>query len=171
MSADTIIAACAVVIAAASLFLAIRLGIESRRHERLATTPILRVDRCVAYPGELRLAFSNQGIGPAILDRYRIRIPSGEDFESTPDNWTRILTELGCPGAPYVASSLHAGDTYAPGESCVLFQMGPFEQESLHLAIGKMLLELEPRLEYHSVFGEQFETTEDGVHRVPTPAA
>lgn len=69
MSLDSLTAACATVIAVASLVVSITEGRAARRHNRQSVRPLLTLECRRQVGGEIGIWLQNSGLGPAIVTR------------------------------------------------------------------------------------------------------
>ena len=95
LSPDNIIDICAAVIALAALALAVWQGVAMQRHNRLSVMPRLTLHHHLAGSrGELGIAVSNDGLGPAIVTDCTLEV-DGKVMPVENDNgWETAITSL-----------------------------------------------------------------------------
>lgn len=147
------------VIALCALVFSIWQGIVARRHNRLSVRPHLSTwTHRVAEKGFYSIEVINNGIGPAIIEEFTIKVDgktvTGNGVEAV-ENVLKILF----PGVPYEANHGHLSKDYSmvAKERCELIKVQflgkpvPSEQVVEH-AMNRCDLEIT----YKSFYGEAF---------------
>lgn len=160
MSADTIIAACATVIALASVAVAVTEARAAREHNRRSVRPILQLRKEFPAGGRGGLRVTNVGLGPAAITRTELWLDGvlvgGTDREGT----ERVRENL--PGPRPWAVSFGAGAFLAADYDQYLLSVGDYDP-GLHGAFVDLIRNrLRIRITYDSLYGGESFTTERG---------
>ena len=159
MQASDWIALAAVVIALASIVVAVWQGWETREHNRKSSVAHLSFSfsydesQTVAPFG---LTLANAGSGPAIIDRIDLLL-DGQPFAAPKGHpWPAVWNSAGCTGCRFLFSMPNVGDVMRPGEAIPLVAVEhnkPYWQEVEMFAAALERIDL--GITYRSVYDER----------------
>jgi hypothetical protein len=162
LSADTIIAIAAVVIAASALFVAIYEARQLRKHNRLSVIPKLRIDACTELSKDITISLINSGLGPAIIKSAIVGLDTlpnvAETIGDFTKTWKAALLKLPAKlNIQYTATTPFRGDAFAQNEHMFLLKFhesaGASEKQE---AIKSFLRRMHFIIEYESLYGDLF---------------
>lgn len=160
MSADTIIAACATVIALVSVAVAVTEARAAREHNRRSVRPILQLRKEFPAGGRGGLRVTNVGLGPAAITRTELWLDGvlvgGTDREGT----ERVRENL--PGPRPWAVSFGAGAFLAADYDQYLLSVGDYDPSKHGAFVDLIRNRLRIRITYDSLYGGESFTTERG---------
>jgi hypothetical protein len=162
MTAQTITAISAVVIALASLFVSIWTSAASRKHHRLSVTPHLRLDYFYSFDEPTKITLVNNGLGTAIITDFTLFVDgvalSGIGHQQLEEALQRIgLTGKFTVYAPYPDDALSAG------ENAVLLSIPPTSPPRERHALRGSLSRVVFRIIYQSMYGNRFVLKRSGL--------
>ena len=156
MSADTVIAISAAVIALASLFVSIWSAAVTRKHNRLSVTPHLKVD-CFHSPNEpIKITLINNGLGTAIIKRFTVCLDGVPVSGVEAAGLSEALPRIGLVGGFY-AYTPATDDALSAGEQMVILSFAvpdhdPKEMGALRASLARIAF----RIHYESMYGDTF---------------
>lgn len=171
MSAESVTAASAVVAALVALAVGIWENAQERQHHRLSVLPALE------YVVELRDAEEgggmrgiirtvNEGVGPAVIDRIRLRVRDASGVEREYTSWGEAAPALGPPGVEITGrAEIADGSVVGIGRMRELVTLRFTESDApadTMERFGRLLERLIITTEYHSVNGDEYVTSLDG---------
>lgn len=158
LSADTITAIAAIIIALIALGISVWQGYETRRHNRLSVTPKLTYDYSLssAYP-EVAIKLSNNGIGPAIIKDFALHVDGIRIEDIGYGGWKSVGNKLNT-FQPWVRSAfLNKEDVMRVGETKMLFSV---DRKNINRERKEIILKAFSRLkisiEYESIYGDNY---------------
>ncbi|WP_395570866.1 hypothetical protein [Streptomyces sp. BK79] len=155
MSAETVVAAAATVIALGSLWVSWAQTRATRLHNRQSVRPLLQIRR-IRQDGLVGLKLVNAGLGPAVVTRSAVLLDGVVAGE-----WSREVKEiLFSPGLWPKSYSLRAGSVVLAGQETFLVSLDGDDagrlQEFWSLLDRRLVIEVE----YESLYGgEGFSVT------------
>ena len=149
MKSEKIQSYLAVFLAIFAVVISIWQGYEQRRHNRLSVKPILTFDGITSNNRRM-IRLSNDGLGPAIIKRFRI-IEDGKIYDAADGNpWNKLS----------FFSSLNYSEMYYFDDGATIkpedtYHLLSWEIDTTHL------LGIELWIEYESIYEERFELRDD----------
>ena len=157
MGSETIVAVAATSVALIALFVSVWQGIETRKHHRLSVTPKLSFEERTRRGGEIGLVVANGGIGPAMIEKFRVRVDDAEMPSRPYGGWKDALLALGI-NEPWVSYYYFApGDALRVGEikSLLYVRLKDVSEERRKIFL-RALKRTSVVIEYKSVYGKKF---------------
>jgi hypothetical protein len=158
-AANTVIAICAAIIALLALGVSVWEGMESRKYNRLITRPHLRIDRVTIAGLPTGITVTNDGVGPAIIRKFRVICDKKEIIVHNDEPPSAIAAKrLGLNG-PFNTCTLKCGDSFAVGETknLLVITHAPVDVDRIK-DLRQNLRRIDFDINYESVYGEQFFT-------------
>jgi hypothetical protein len=164
VSPHSITAVMAIITAVIALGVGVWENVQMREHNRLAVTPHLQLtaefhsaDVDSLDRGIIRV--SNQGVGPAVIERVEVMVTGADGQEQRFETWGEARALLKELDDVHVSrrAELGPGAMFGAGEALELarFEKASTAEEPL---FPSLLDRLDVRIFYHSVYGESFET-------------
>jgi hypothetical protein len=160
VSADTIIAACATVIALASVAVAVSEGRAARDHNRRSVRPILQIRK--EFPAGERggLRVTNVGLGPAAITRTELWLDGVLVGGTDRAGVDRVRENL--PGPRPWAVNIGAGAYLATDYDQYLLSVGSYEPDRHEAFVDLVRHRLRIRITYDSLYGGESFSVERG---------
>jgi hypothetical protein len=162
MSAETVVAICAVVIALASLGVSVWQAHVTRQHNRHSVRPVLQLHRGVHEGARSGIKLVNVGLGPAVVVSTRVTL-DGEVVGS----WDKTSADVVRTGLPAHLNAVTFGqvEVLAPGYDEYLLSL-PTYDPLVHAPIEDIFSwRLGIAINYESLYGgEDFEVVLDAAH-------
>ncbi len=148
------------VIAIAALFVAVRQGVVTRRHNRISVTPhLVIIQKVTPQSPQVDTRLKNYGVGPAVISEVTVLV-DGEKLDNIEEaEWPKILSRVGLKYryAEVSLPNLTVGSFVPIGhdESLLMIDLGDEEQETFDLI--NHLKRIDIRIRYKSVYGDPYE--------------
>jgi hypothetical protein len=160
--AATITASAATFTAIVAVLIALWDNVQTRHHNRLSVMPYLVLDRTqhdsagVMYGS---LAVSNEGVGPAILQKLEIRVAGADGRDHAPRSWSEAAPTLQTFGVRIRGwAEVDSGSALGVQRGTVLLRVQA-SGDSGRAQIQSMLDHTRLRIRYASIYGESREAT------------
>lgn len=150
MKSENIQSLVAVSVALFALFISIWQGCEQRHHNRLSVKPILDLEQ-ISYNSNISIRLSNNGLGPAIIEKFLIKTTDGLILDTKDGNpWNRlpIISKVDMSEMYYYQK----GATIKPNKS---YNLITWKVDSI------TTLDIELIIDYHSIYEEEFEVSSE----------
>ena len=156
-SSDLIVSISAIVIALASIIVAVWQGIENRNHNRLSVRPRLDMSFSLDYADSLaQLKIRNNGLGPAVIDEAKAVIEN-KDFDiNKADELFNFLSELGIHDISVTYQLLSLGSTIIPNDTKKIFSIKISNLKKLGLDPNNFINNVKFIIKYKSLYEEEF---------------
>lgn len=157
MEAETVVAACAVVIAVVSLAVSVYEVRATRQHNRHSVRPILQLQRGMSKGHKAGIKLINSGLGPAVVVSTTLTV-DGEVIGA----WNKAGADRARDGLvawPY-AVTFSETQTVATGYEEFLLSVDPYEPQAHAEFIDLITRRLHLEIRYESLYGgENFHVT------------
>jgi hypothetical protein len=164
MGADTVVAACATVIALGSLWVSVVQSRLSVRHNRESVRPLVQLRQVRLVRGsegrKAGLLAVNAGLGPALVTRTDVYLDGVHIGQWNLDAFRRIFA--GAPQEPQI-SALFTGSCLVSGHKTYLLLLEPFDETGDAWFWEMVSRRLRIEIHYESLYGGE------GFHTVPPP--
>ena len=147
--------------AVCALGLSIWEGTQSRRHDRLSVRPLLSFNH-EKLPDGRALLVKNNGLGPAILERFQIFVNGSPVNELQEGGWSEVVRLLGIRG--FAEYHYMVGDEVLDsGEERTVLRINCKGWSAAELdVLDNSLLLLKVRFDYKSMYHEHFHKSSKG---------
>lgn len=153
MTTELLISFTATAISLSAFGVAIWQGYVTRRHNRLSVKPMLHFDIGMTET-RLVLMLKNTGVGPAVIERFRVEI-NGEEIGQNPDQIViNLIDEL---EAAHLTGTMYfpgIGQAMAVGDAYKVIKLRNSEKDEELFEVIKYAVNV--TVEYKSIYGEQF---------------
>ena len=156
-SADTIVSFSAIVIASASIFVAIWQGIENRKHNRLSVRPKLQIMFSVDKE-KFGYKIVNNGLGPATITGKRIFIDDKEISYEGFSGYEELINKLNFNDRHLSHSAINPGITITAGETRNIILVNIEEEDNLDTLLPAIYQRIRIEITYESMYNESFIT-------------
>jgi hypothetical protein len=152
------------VIALAALGTAIWQGYVMREHNKLSVLPRLNID-VHNQPGiPVKIELKNQGLGPAIINKFRLKLDNKEYKVDSVESMDAVLKEAGLIPAQISWRGFlpSKGTALLPGDSVLLLEFSDshFDENQYQESI-KIINRIDFSIKYRSIYGEVFDSDID----------
>lgn len=150
MSAETVVAICAVVIAVASLVVSVWQAFVTRQHNRHSVRPVLQLHRGIHEGARSGIRLINAGLGPAVIVRTSVSL-DGEVI----GRWDKPCADRVRAGLPAHLNAVTFGreEVLAIGYNEYLLSLPHYDARA-HAAIKDVLTSrLAITIDYESLYG------------------
>ncbi|WP_155057982.1 hypothetical protein [Streptomyces blattellae] len=150
MDADTVVAACAVVIAVASLAVSVYETRATRQHNRYSVRPILQLQRRMSKGQKAGIKLMNSGLGPAVVLSTTLTV-DGQVIGA----WNKAGADRARDGLvvwPY-AVTFSETQSIATGYEDFLLSVDPYEPEAHAEFVDLITRRLHLEIRYESLYG------------------
>ncbi len=155
ISPDRILSLSAILIALASISVAVWEGIETREHHRLSVRPKLEIFYNTSST-KFGYVVVNNGLGPAVITGKKIFVDGNKIKESGFSGYDTFLEKLDLTDRYAGNGAIDPGFTIKAGksENIIIFKLNnPDEMETL---LPKIYSRVQIEIEYKSMYGEMF---------------
>ena len=163
MDATNVIAICAVIVALASLYVAIQQTVLTRKHNRLSVRPFLSIYRKQFVGQPIEYSIENRGLGPAIVKRFSILVDGKEVRASDGNNFYAAMDTLEIDRSGVGGHLFASDEVLKAGQEVVVLRFPKSgESEAVHKELLGKLPRMKFRLEYESMYEEKYELEGNG---------
>ena len=161
--ASTVTAIASVTIALAAVFLSVWQGAETRQHNRLSVTPKLVLTKDMRQEaGSIGIFIANEGLGPAIIRDIVISVGEAQYDVNTREGWIDVLDHLEINERWIQWFAISEGTYFRAGQSDFLLAADRDKiNVSEELRLTQATSQLKVRIEYESVYGDEFQEEQD----------
>ena len=156
--ASTIAAAAATITAVVAVVIAVWDNVQTRQHNRLSVLPYVvlqREQRDSAGVNRGALTFSNEGVGPAILQGLEIRLPAESGRDTVVTTWGAAAPLIQRQGVQILGwMDVIAGSALGVQRNGMLLRVEA-EGDSANPRMQAFLDRIRLRLRYASIYGEE----------------
>lgn len=154
-SMDTIISFSAIIIATASIFVAVWQGYETRKHNRLSVRPKLQISYSV---DEERFGYIliNNGLGPATITEIKIFIDGIEMTNPGFSGYDELIDKLNFNNRRKAHSSLNPGTNIKAGEMKNIILFNIEKDDNLDELLPTIYQRISMEITYMSMYNEEF---------------
>lgn len=157
MTADTVTAICALIVAAVAVGVSVWHGIMTRKHNRLSVKPFLEITLECVDETPIYIAVRSKGIGPAVLKSISLCVNKKQVHDGSRNGIDDTVKALGLGNHKYEATAVVGPNHLAPGEHWELIRFPGTENDGIqHANVLAALTQLEVAIEYTSIYGEEF---------------
>jgi len=154
MTAQTITAICAVVVAGASLFVSIWTSTATRRRHRLSVRPHLRLDYIPSLDQTAKVTLVNNGLGTAIIGAVTVCVDGVQLGGILAEELVQALVGIGWLGG-LSAYLPNPDDALSAGEQAALLSFPVIDSEE-RKALRTYLSRVTFSIAYQSMYGDKF---------------
>jgi hypothetical protein len=154
-STDKILSVSAIIIAIASIFVAIWQGIETRKHYRLSVRPKLQITFNVDKE-KFGYIILNNGLGPATISGKKIFIDGEEMTNPGFSGYDELIDKLDFKNRQKSHSALNPGTTIKAGETKDIFLVNKEQNDNLHELLPAIYQRIAFEISYKSMYNEEF---------------
>lgn len=163
MDASDYIAISAVVIALASLYVAVKQSNLAREHNRLSVRPFLTIYRKQFLNQPIEYSLENRGIGPAIVNKFSVLVDDGEANSADGNKLLGAADLLGIRREDVGGHLLGPDEVLKPGQEIVFLRFKRSgEDEPFHNELIRKIPRLKFKIGYKSMYDEQYEYLGNG---------
>src|SRR6266849_5067720 len=156
MTAQTVTAICAIIVAIASLVVSIWTSAVTRKHHRLSVTPHLRLDHFYSLDEGIKVNLVNNGLGTAIIKNFAVCVDGVPLSGIGAKPLAEALATMGWKGGFYTYTPT-PDDALSVGErieilSFPLTDRPSNERDTLRTSLSRVTF----RINYESMYRDKF---------------
>lgn len=155
ISANEIISISAIIIALASVSIAIWEGVETRKHNRLSVRPKFEI-HFISSKDNYGYELVNSGLGPAIITGIRIFVDNEEIHGKGFSGYDELLEKLGLQNKLIAHDAVAAGITVRAGDKKKIIVFGFSEDDDPATILPEVYQRVRIEIGYNSMYDESF---------------
>ncbi len=155
LQTDTVLSACAILIAFVSICVSVWGGMETRRHNRLSVRPKLELS---FNAGKDHFGYNvvNNGLGPAIITGLTIRLDGIAIRHSGFNGFDDFLEKMQLQGRLLKKSAIDSGSTLIAGGNAAIFVCRFEDKDDREAILKNVFTRVSIQLNYASMYEERF---------------